>query len=409
MTSDHSAEDLDYGQAGEIVSQEITEPRLLHSVESTEPQDSKDIKAFLELPEVNQLVEESQTAGHISSAKIAELFEELELEQAHLTVLLTALEELEIEVVDEPNKPSEDEAKLKPRRSKKAEPDTEDGTSLSSMQQYLKGIGKVPLLTAQQEVDLAKQIEKGDFDAKTHMVEANLRLVVSIAKNYRNRGLSLLDLIQEGSLGLVRAVEKFDYRRGYKFSTYATWWIRQAIARALADKARTIRIPVHMVEKLNKATRAERALTSMLGREPTNEEVATEVGLEVKEVEELFQIAQTPKSLEAPVGEEGEAEYGDFIPDSASIDQAQKSAEQSEAHNILQEVLGSLPERERDVIERRYGLGAYDKPQTLEEVGRAHNVTRERIRQIENHTMRKLEVHDEMKRLKPIKGWNDKR
>jgi RNA polymerase primary sigma factor len=295
-----------------------------------------------------------------------------------------------------------DEIDTKPRKSKKIELDTtpDSPRSLESLALYLRGIGKVPLLTAKQEIDLSMRIERGDLEAKTHMVEANLRLVVSIARGYSNQGLPFLDLVQEGTIGLIRGVEKFDYRRGYKFSTYATWWIRQAITRALADTARTIRIPVHMVEKLNKVNRVERELEKVLRRKPTAEEIAKELDYKVKEVKELQKIRENPTSLEKPVGEFGESELGDFIPDEKTLEEAQVSAEKTEMHDALKEALGSLSERERDVIEMRNGIGAYDKPHTLDEVGRVHHVTRERVRQIENQAMKKLAIRPEMQKLR---------
>jgi RNA polymerase primary sigma factor len=270
--------------------------------------------------------------------------------------------------------------------------------SLDSLRLYLRSIGRVPLLTAEEEVTLAKRIERGDVAAKQHMVEANLRLVVSIAKGYVGRGLTLLDLIQEGSLGLIRAVEKFDYRRGYKFSTYATWWIRQAVTRAIADKGRTIRIPVHMVEKLNKVVHVERQLVQQLGREPTSEEIAAELETNVREVRDVLRMAQQPVSLEKPIGEEEESELGDFVEDQTAESPFEQAAEHLRREN-LRRALAALPEREREVIEMRFGLVG-ERPYTLEEVGRAFNVTRERIRQIENHTLKKLEALPEAQRLR---------
>ena len=258
-----------------------------------------------------------------------------------------------------------------------------------SLQLFLKDIGKVRLLTAQEEVDLAKRIERGDLDAKQKMVESNLRLVVSIAKNYRNQGLPFLDLIQEGTLGLVRAAEKFDYRKGFKFSTYATWWIRQAIARALADKARTIRIPVHVVEKLNKIGRAERKLVTELGREPTADEIAEVTGIDPEEVDSIKRSAQAPVSLEKPVGDEEESEFGQFIADERAESPYERAAEIL-TKEALREALENLSYRERRVLELRYGLGG-EHPRTLDEVGRTFNVTRERIRQIENQSLKKLQ------------------
>ena len=270
--------------------------------------------------------------------------------------------------------------------------------SLDSLRLYLREIGKVSLLTADQEVSLAKRIERGDMLAKQQMTEANLRLVVSIAKGYLGRGLSFLDLIQEGSLGLIRAVEKFDYRKGYKFSTYATWWIRQAVTRAIADKARTIRIPVHMVEKLNSVVHIERQLVQRLGREPRPDEIALELGMTADEVREIQRMAQLPVSLEKPIGEEEESELGDFVQDEQAVSPFD-SATTTLRREDIDRALDSLPERERKVIELRFGLKG-EQPCTLEEVGRAFGVTRERIRQIENNTLKKLEGLPEAQALR---------
>jgi RNA polymerase primary sigma factor len=269
-----------------------------------------------------------------------------------------------------------------------------------SLQLFLKDVGKVSLLTAAQEVELAKRIESGDHRAKQEMVEANLRLVVSIAKRYRNQGLPFLDLIQEGTIGLVRAAEKFDWRKGYKFSTYATWWIRQAVARALADKARTIRMPVHVVEKLNKIMRTERKLRAERGREPTNEEIAQDLELTVEEVESIRRTAQTPVSLEKPVGDEEESEFGQFLEDESTPlpDEAADTAFRAAA---LTKCLSALSYRERRVLELRYGLNG-EQPCTLDEVGRAFQVTRERIRQIENQGLKKLRALAESQKLRDV-------
>ena len=262
--------------------------------------------------------------------------------------------------------------------------------SLDSLRLYLRSIGRVPLLSAEEEVALAKRIERGDVAAKQHMVEANLRLVVSIAKGYVGRGLTLLDLIQEGSLGLIRAVEKFDHRRGYKFSTYATWWIRQAVTRSLADKGRTIRIPVHMVERLNKLIHAERRLIQQLGREPNPAELAEELECTVREVRDVMRITQQPISLEKPVGEEDDSSLADFVEDATAESPFEIASEALRRENVTR-VLACLPRREREVIEMRYGIVG-GRSRTLEEVGRAFNNTRERVRQIENRTLKKLQT-----------------
>ncbi len=284
------------------------------------------------------------------------------------------------------------------RELKQAEADLSVDPSLDSLRLYLRSIGRVPLLTAEEEVSLAKRIERGDIAAKQHMVEANLRLVVSIAKGYVGRGLTFLDLIQEGSLGLIRAVEKFDHRRGYKFSTYATWWIRQAVSRALADKARTIRIPVHMVERLNKLISAERMLIQQLGREPTTEEIAGELECEVREVRDVMRLAQQPISLEKPMGEEDDSALADFVEDVSAESPFEIASEALRRENITR-VLAQLPRREREVLELRYGIVG-GRARTLEEVGRAFNITRERVRQIENRTLKKLQTLPEAQQLR---------
>ena len=274
-----------------------------------------------------------------------------------------------------------------------------EGVSIEDpVRMYLKEIGKVPLLSAEREIELAKRMEEGDEDAKKELAEANLRLVVSIAKRYVGRGMLFLDLIQEGNLGLIKAVEKFDYHKGYKFSTYATWWIRQAITRAIADQARTIRIPVHMVETINKLIRVSRQLLQELGREPLPEEIAKELDMPVERVREILKISQEPVSLETPIGEEEDSHLGDFIPDD-DIPAPADAAAFSLLKEQLNEVLNTLNERERDVLRLRFGL-VDGKARTLEEVGSQFNVTRERIRQIEAKALRKLRHPSRSKKLK---------
>ena len=263
---------------------------------------------------------------------------------------------------------------------------------------YLKEIGKVPLLSPDEEIELAKKIELGDEEAKKKLAESNLRLVVSIAKRYAGRGMQLLDLIQEGNLGLIKAVEKFDYRKGYKFSTYATWWIRQAITRAIADQARTIRIPVHMVETINRLIRTSRQLLQELGREPTPEEIAEKMEMPVERVREIMKISQDPVSLETPIGEEEDSHLGDFIQDD-HVQVPVDAATYTLLHEQLMEVLDTLTEREQKVLRLRFGLDD-GRPRTLEEVGRQFNVTRERIRQIEAKALRKLRHPSRSKKLK---------
>ena len=263
---------------------------------------------------------------------------------------------------------------------------------------YLREIGKIPLLTPEQEMDLAKRMSEGDEDARRQMSEANLRLVVSIAKRYVGRGMHLLDLIQEGNLGLMKAVEKFDYTKGYKFSTYATWWIRQAITRAIADQARTIRIPVHMVETINRVLRTSHSMVQKLGREPTTDEIAQELHMDVSKVEEILKIAQEPVSLETPIGEEEDSHLGDFIQDDEAS-QPSEEASYTLLREQLEDVLSTLTPREEEVLRMRFGLRD-GKPHTLEEVGKEFDVTRERIRQIESKALRKLRHPSRSKKLR---------
>lgn len=273
-----------------------------------------------------------------------------------------------------------------------------DVPTTDSVRMYLREIGRVPLLTAEQEVALAKRIQRGDIQAKHQLIEANLRLVVSIAKRYHTDGMSFLDLIQEGNLGLIRAVEKFDYTKGHKFSTYATWWIRQAITRAIADKARTIRIPVHMVEKINKLIRVQRQLLQTMGREPSVEELADAMDMTDAEIREILKISQSTVSLETPIGEEEDSELGDFIEDQEAVQSFEVVAAQLDKDSV-NAVLNTLPYRERKVIELRFGLKG-EHPRTLEEVARRFGVTRERIRQIEAKALSKLQYTERARRLK---------
>ena len=354
-----------------------------------------------DVEELHKLVAEGKEKGFLSYDEIVNGLEDVDLTKEQVEDFYTYLVEHGVDLVEgeqhkapphEPPPPEDEKAVVAPKLDLTVEP------SLDSLRLYLREIGKVPLLTADQEVTLAKRIERGDMGAKTAMTEANLRLVVSIAKGYLGRGLSFLDLIQEGSLGLIRAVEKFDYRKGYKFSTYATWWIRQAVTRAIADKARTIRIPVHMVEKLNKVVHIERQLVQRLGREPRPDEIAEELEITTAEVREILRMSQLPISLEKPIGEEEDSSLGDFVEDEAAespFDTAQLLLRREDVVNAL----SALPRREREVIELRYGLLG-GEPRTLEEVGRAFGVTRERIRQIENNTLKKLEHLPEAQALR---------
>jgi RNA polymerase primary sigma factor len=365
--------------------------------------------SITEIDELRPLIAEGQERGFLTFEQIATALEEVEVSKEQVTELHAYLEGEGIDVVGADGKlatseggrfepaAGRQEAKT-PDAPRKPEIDLTVEPSLDSLRLYLRSIGRVQLLTADREVALAQRIERGDLVAKQEMVEANLRLVVSIAKGYLGRGLSFLDLIQEGSLGLIRAVEKFDYRRGYKFSTYATWWIRQAVTRAIADKGRTIRIPVHMVEKLNKVVHVERQLVQELGREPTPDEIAKQLECTSREVREILRMAQQPVSLEKPIGEEEESELGDFVEDESAESPFETASTNLRKENV-RKALDALPQREREVIEMRFGLtGA--RPYTLEEVGRAFNVTRERIRQIENHTLKKLESLPEAQRLR---------
>jgi RNA polymerase primary sigma factor len=361
---------------------------LRYGIGDVEERKGSDVGVMVDHEDAKALVRQGQEAGFLTHEEIALALGE-ELEPLQLDEFYSALEELQIEVVDEADDAGGPEIDVEVRE-----------ISTDALQLFLKDIGKVPLLTAAQEVELAKRIERGDHAAKQKMVESNLRLVVSIAKNYRNQGLPFLDLIQEGTIGLVRAAEKFDYRKGFKFSTYATWWIRQAVARALADKARTIRMPVHVVEKLNKIGRVERKLLSELGREPTIDEVARELEIECDEVEHIKRSAQAPVSLEKPVGDEEESEFGHFLADE-NAPAPDEAAETAMRRETLTRVLQTLSLRERSILEMRYGLDG-QHPRTLDEVGRTFNVTRERVRQIENQCLKKLQALVEAQKLRDV-------
>ena len=346
------------------------------------------IEDVLQTDEAQRLLESGQQSGRLDADEIAVALDELGLDAGQLDEFYAALDEAQIEVVQP------DEAEAEPEAAPQGEITTD------ALQLFLKDIGKVPLLTAAQEVELAKRIERGEHAAKQAMVEANLRLVVSIAKRYRNQGLPFLDLIQEGTIGLVRAAEKFDYRKGFKFSTYATWWIRQAVARAIADKGRTIRMPVHVVEKLNRIMRSERKLRAELGREPATDEIARDVEMTSDEVEQIRRSAQVPVSLEKPVGDDDESEFGHFLADE-SAPLPDELAETTLQREALRGILEHLSERERKVLELRYGLDG-QQPRTLDEVGRHFQVTRERIRQIEHQGLKKLRALADAQRVRDV-------
>jgi len=354
----------------------------------------------IDAEEIAALLVEGHERGALSFESVAAALEEVEATREQVTELYAYLEDHGIELIarEDAVEPEPEPAAAALVAAPKSELDLTVEPSLDSLRLYLRSIGRVALLTAADEVALAKRIERGDVAAKQQMVEANLRLVVSIAKGYLGRGLSFLDLIQEGSLGLIRAVEKFDYRRGYKFSTYATWWIRQAVTRAIADKARTIRIPVHMVEKLNKVVHIERQLVQRLGREPRPEEIGEELEMTTEEVREILRMAQHPVSLEKPIGEGEDSELGDFVEDE-NTEGPDEAASLTLRRSDIEVALASLPKRERRVIELRFGLTG-DQPCTLEEVGKTFGVTRERIRQIENNTLKKLESLPEAQALR---------
>ncbi len=342
---------------------------------------------------IKELIDKGKSKGVLTYKEIMDMLEEIDLQPEQIEKVYETLESLGIDVMDEVK---EEETVSEKEDDSISVP---EGVNIDDpVRMYLKEIGKVPLLTAEEEIDLAQRMGQGDESAKRKLVEANLRLVVSIAKRYVGRGMLFLDLIQEGNLGLIKAVEKFDYQKGFKFSTYATWWIRQAITRAIADQARTIRIPVHMVETINKLIRVSRQLLQEYGREPLPEEIAAEMGIPEDKVREIMKIAQEPVSLETPIGEEEDSHLGDFIPD----DDAPAPAEAA-AFTLLKEqlmdVLDTLTSREEKVLRLRFGLDD-GRARTLEEVGKEFNVTRERIRQIEAKALRKLRHPSRSKKLK---------
>jgi RNA polymerase primary sigma factor len=345
--------------------------------------------------EVRELVDEGREQGYLNGEHITDVLAEVDLRPDQFNNIFVLFNDLGIDIIEG------DEPALGASASEEAAPalDLSIRTPTTDpVRMYLKEIGKVPLLTAEKEVSLARRIERRDMAAKCQLIEANLRLVVSNAKRYTGRGMALLDLIQEGNLGLIRAVEKFDYRKGYKFSTYATWWIRQAISRAVADQSRTIRVPVHMVEQINRLVRVQRQLLQEAGREPTPEEVATEMGTTPQKVREILKISQEPVSLETPVGDEGNSQLGDFIEDHDAVEPVQAISEIMQQEELNQ-VLSTLTHRERKIIELRFGLKG-EHPRTLEEVGQKFGVTRERIRQIEGKTISKLSSYREAQRLR---------
>ena len=347
---------------------------------------------------IEALIEMGKSKGVLTYKEVMDTLDELELDSEQIERIYDRFEALNIDVVEEMEIPDDITSDISELESDLG---STEGVAIDDpVRMYLKEIGKVPLLSAAEEIEIAKRMADGDQDAKKQLAEANLRLVVSVAKRYVGRGMLFLDLIQEGNLGLIKAVEKFDYRKGYKFSTYATWWIRQAITRAIADQARTIRIPVHMVETINKLIRVNRQLLQEYGREPRPDEIAREMGISEEKVREIIKVAQEPVSLETPIGEEEDSHLGDFIPDDDAPAPAEVAAFTLLKEQLM-EVLDTLTPREEKVLRLRFGLDD-GKARTLEEVGREFNVTRERIRQIEAKALRKLRHPSRSKKLKDI-------
>jgi RNA polymerase primary sigma factor len=341
-----------------------------------------EIENVLATPELHELFESAEQTGSLRYADLVEVLEPLRLDPLETDAVYRELEQRGIEVLEH----EQEQPQQPPPPPPTPQPIVQE-TTTDALQLFLRDAGRHPLLTAAQEVELAKRIERGEGQAKQTMIQSNLRLVVSIAKNYRNQGLPFLDLIQEGTLGLIRAVEKFDWRRGYKFSTYATWWIRQAVARALADKARTIRMPVHIVERMQKLNRAERTLWTQLGREPSLEEIAEEANLPIAQAHEVKAAARASTSLDQPVGETEDAVFGDFVAGDGPL--PDEEVEVSLRCQALGEALAALADRERQVLVLRYGLDDAD-PKTLEDIGRRLGLTRERVRQIETEALKRL-------------------
>ena len=341
-----------------------------------------DIEGLLAQDELRALLEACEHTGSIRAPEVSDIVETHDLTGLEQEALVRELDKRGIEIVDVPQEAPPPLVAPAPVE-----------TTTDALQLFLREAGRHRLLTAAQEVALAKRIERGDPVAKAEMIQSNLRLVVSIAKNYRNQGLPFLDLIQEGTLGLIRAVEKFDWRRGFKFSTYATWWIRQAVARALADKGRTIRMPVHIVERMQKVNRAERSLWTQLGREPTLDEIAEEASLTPQQIIEVRAAARASTSLDAPIGDQDDAVFGDFVAGDDPL--PEETVEVRMRKQALRSALASLPEREREVVTLRYGIDGQE-PRTLEEIGRCLGLTRERVRQIELESLRRLALVREM-------------